>query len=44
MKAIAIGLIVWGAYAGINGVKDLRDGVKHIQDSRTAAIEQATNY
>ncbi len=43
-KAAIVAGLLWGAYSGISGVSDLRDGVKHINDSRQAAIEQATNY
>lgn len=41
--AIVVG-VIWGVFAGVSGVNDLKTGMKTIQDSRQAAIEQATNY
>lgn len=41
--AIVVG-VLWGVFTGVSGVNDLKTGMKHIQDSRQAAIEQATNY
>lgn len=41
VKAILVVGLLWG---GVNSMVELKDSFQHINDSRQAAIEQATNY
>lgn len=41
--AIVVG-VVWGVFSAVSGVSDLKTSIQHINNSRQAAIEQATNY
>lgn len=41
IKTILVVGLLWG---GVNSLVELKDSFQHINDSRQAAIEKATNY